>query len=161
MTAHGLRQLSGTVSSYLYHRTWNVYVWYLIFCGSLINYILHISHILKCSVFSCVWGWNEGEDPKGRKRRSGNYFPHHYFSTNIIHPEENSISIQHLAPQHEKCFCCLCNFNKHGVEFWFQKEQLHFTCYSKFDVVFVLCGGETQNTLPHNYCPQLKVEASR
>lgn len=128
MTAHGLRQLSGSVSSCLYHRTWNVYVWVNL-CGSSINYTLG-THQSDFEVFCFVlsWGWNKGEDPKGRKRRSGNFFHPHQFDNiiltkNVIHRKETSINIQHLTPVHEKCFCCLCHIIKTEVTFDFRKNN--------------------------------------
>lgn len=79
-------------------------------------------------LFLLSWGWNKGEDPKGRKRRSGNFFHPHQFDNiiltkNVIHWKENSINIQHLTPVHEKCFCCLCNIIKTEVTFDFRKNN--------------------------------------
>lgn len=71
MTAHGLRQLSGPVS--IRHTRLSTTA----------------SATPSCVLLS-VWAGNKGEDPNGRKGRSGNYYPP--FSTGFIYENVSTAS---------------------------------------------------------------------
>lgn len=85
---------------------------------------IHFSQILKWSVFSCVKGWNEGEGPKGRKGRSGNYFSHYYFSLKTI-TLLNSILVVSNIWYHcvKNTSHFLCNINKSSTNTGFGKSN--------------------------------------
>lgn len=97
---------------------------------------------------SCLWGRNKGEHAKGRKGRSGNCFPHHYAEGKII------IRIPHLNTRgsKKKYLRCLCGWCTHSMTFFFQEEQLNFTCVSVFRSAFVACAkGESHSAVRFTY----------